>query len=268
MKFTKLTMLLLFLFCAPVFLPAQTTCPSGYTIAQGFKVQDPTAAVGTFIVPLCISGSTGTIKFQGDMVIQTDITPKSGSHLALKSADDNTQVRINSRNYTQTTGSSIGFQVKPAQTVTTTGNVIGGEISPRYNSGIAGGSIIGLHVDAFLKGTAAGTLSGDVRGIQIELITDDAGTRTIDGYVTGLRFRSAFSATGITGNFTAFRVEKPELQTNSQTYDALFELTSTIPLVWNDDPGTELPGAIQGYIKVIVNGATRFIALYTTAPTD
>ena len=267
MKFTKLTMLLLFLFCAPLFLTAQTTCPSGYTVAQGFRVQDPTAAAGTFIVPICISGSTGTIKFQGDMLIQTDIQPKSGSHLVLSTADDDKQVRINSRNFTQATGSSIGFQVKPAQTVTTTGSVIGGEISPRYNNAVAGGSLIGLHVDAFLKGTSAGTLSGDVRGMQVELVTDDAGTRTIDGYVTGLRMRSAFSATTITGNFTAFRIEKPEAQTNSQTYDALMDLTSTIPLVWNNTPGTE-PTTADGYIKVIVNGTDRFIQLFSTAPVD
>jgi hypothetical protein len=262
----KLITLLLFLFCAPMLLLAQTSCPSGYTKAAGFRGTNP--GTGARIFPLCVKGTDGSLLWQADVKVQSDITAASSSHLVLNTDDDDKQIRINSRSYTQATGSSIGFQVKPAQTVTTTGSVIGGEISPRYNNAVAGGSIIGLHVDTYLKGTSAGTLSGDVRGMQIELVTDDAGTRTISGYVTGLRMRSAFSATTITGNFSAFRIEKPEAQTNSKTYDALFELTSTIPLVWNDDPGTELPGSIQGYITVIVNGATRFIALYSSAPTD
>lgn len=176
-------------------------------------------------------------------------------------------VRINSHNFNNTTGDATGFQSKPGQSATTTGNLKGGEISPRFQDGFTANTIIGLHVDIDLKGTTAVTTDGDVRGMEIELVTSNSGTRTISGYVTGIRFRSAFSATAITGNFTAFRVEKPEAQTNSQTYDALFALTSTIPLVWNDTPGTE-PTTADGYIKVIVNGSTRFIQLFSGAPVD
>ena len=265
MKFTKLTMLLLFLFCAPLFLPAQTSCPTGYNTAEGFKVQDPTASVGTFIFPVCISGSTGTIKFQGDLVIQADITPKSGSHLVLNTVDNNKNVRLNSRDFTNTTGGVTGFQVKPGQAATSTGELKGGEISPRFKDGFTANTIVGLHVDAFLKGTTAVTTPGDVRGMQVELVTDDAGTRTISGYVTGLRMRSAFSATAITGNFSAFRIEKPEAQTNSQTYDTVFDFTSTVPLVWNDTD-VDSGDTEAGYIKVIVNGNARYIVLYSDAP--
>lgn len=265
MKLTKLSTLLLFVFCAPMLLLAQTTCPSGFTKAAGFRSTNP--ATSARIFPLCVKGSDGTLLWQADVKVQAEITSKSGSHLALKSSDDDKQVRLNSRTFTNTSGSAIGFQVKPGAGAVSTGSVIGGEISPRYNDGFAAATIIGLHVDTFLKGTTAVTSSGDVRGIQIELVTDDAGTRTISGYVTGLRMRSAFSATAITGNFTAFRIEKPEAQTNSQTYDAVFDFTSTIPLVWNDDPGTE-PSTAAGYFAVIINGATRYVQLFSTAPTD
>ena len=263
MKFTKLTTLLLFVFCAPMLLLAQTTCPSGFTKAAGFRSTNPGTSASIF--PLCVKGSDGTLLWQADVKVQAEITSKSGSHLALKSSDDDKQVRINSRTFTNTSGSAIGFQVKPGAGAVSTGSVIGGEISPRYNDGFAAATIIGLHVDTFLKGTTAVTSSGDVRGIQIELVTDDAGTRTISGYVTGLRMRSAFSATAITGNFSAFRIEKPEAQTNSQTYDTVFDFTSTVPLVWNDTD-SDSGDTEAGYIKVIVNGNDRFIVLYSDPP--
>lgn len=267
MKWTKVLLLAVLMLALPGLSAAQSSCPSGYEKAEGFKVQNPNAAAGTFVYPLCVKVADGTVKFQGDILVQADITSKSALNLALNTTTDTTSVRLNSRNYTQATGSSIGFQSKPAQTVTSTGSVIGGEISPRVNSAVAIANVIGLHVDSYLKGTAAGTVSGDVRGMQIELVTDDAGTRTISGDVTGLRMRSAFSATGITGNFTAFKIEKPEAQTNSQTYDAVFNFTSTIPLVWHSDPNTE-PSTAAGYIKVIVNGVNRWIQLYSSAPVD
>ena len=128
-------------------------------------------------------------------------------------------------------------------------------------------NIIGLHVDTYLKGTATRTVSGDVRGEQIELVTDDAGTGTYSGKVVGLRFRTAFSATGITGLFVPISVEKPEAQTNSQNYDGVLDLTSTVAGVWHDDPATE-PSTAAGYVKVYVNGNARYIQLYSTAPTD
>lgn len=175
-------------------------------------------------------------------------------------------IRINSRTVTTATSGIIGFQSKPAQGVATANNVIGGEISPRVNDTFAltgSGSLIGLHVDAYLKGTT-GNIAGDVRGQQIELVTDDAGTRTISGDVIGLRMRAAFSGT-ITGNMIAFSVEKAEAQTNSKQWEYLFELTGDNGLVWKDDYTTEVT-TIAGAIKVFVNGQDRWIPLYSGAP--
>jgi hypothetical protein len=197
----------------------------------------------------------------------TNIKASYGNNLTLESVADSKPVRINSRNYVQTSGSSIGFQSSPTQTVTSTGTIEGAEITARLNSGVAVANIIGLHVSPYPRGTAAGTVSGDVRGVQIEMVTDDAGTRTFSGNVSALRIRSAFSATTITGKFVPIRIEVPETQTNSKTYDAAFEFTGSIPLVWNDNPGTE-PSTADGYIKVYVDGNARYIQLYSSAPTD
>lgn len=199
-----------------------------------------------------------------------DFVGISGQHTDFRTDDDSKTLRLNSRNYTQTSGNSIGFQAKPAQTVASSGQVIGGEISPRVNDGIAlsgSGGLVGLHVDAYAKGTSAGTIAGDVRALNLELVTDDAGTRTISGNVTGIRIRSAFSATTITGTFVPIRIEKAESQTNSKQYDAVLELPSTNAGVWHSDPGTE-PSTAAGYIKVLVNGLARYIQLYSGAPVD
>lgn len=196
------------------------------------------------------------------------VKARTSQHLALLSTSDDKQVRINSRNFTQTSGSSIGFQAKPAQTVNG-GSVFGGEISPRVNSGVTlSGSIVGLFVDAYLKGTAAGTITGDVRGLNIEVVTDDAGTRTISGNVSMLRLRSAFSATTITGKFVAIRVEKPETQTNSKTFDALLELPGVFATgtgaIWSDAGISSATNA--GVIKCLVNGNARWINLFSGTP--
>lgn len=195
--------------------------------------------------------------------VVTQVKASFGNNMALDTVSDNRQVRINSRNFTQTSGSSIGFQSKPAQTVTSTGSVIGGEISPRVNDDIDIANVIGLHVDSFLKGTTAKTISGDVRALQLELVTDDAATNTISGNVNAIRIRSAFSATTITGSFIPIRIEKAEAQTNSQQYTHILDLTGTETGVWNTSGA---PTTNNGYIKVRVNGLDRWIQLLSTSP--
>lgn len=192
-------------------------------------------------------------------------------HLLVNTALLSKTVRLNSiTDSTTASGDLIGFQSKPRTGVAGTQSVYGCQISAQISDGIAlssSGSIIGGHVDVFLRGTSAGTIAGDVRGLQIEMTTDDAGTRTISGNVSALRIRSALSATTITGKFCPIRIEKAETQTNSKQYDAVLELPSTVAGVWNSAPGTE-PSTADGYIKVLVNGAARYIQLYSGAPVD
>ena len=197
-----------------------------------------------------------------------------GANLLLRSSDTSTDnagrtVKINAITNIGTANDLIGFQSQPAQGIETAKNVIGGEVSARVNSTFAltgGGSVTGLHVDSYLKGTA-GNIGGSVRGLEVELVTDDAGARTITGFVTAIRIRTAFSAAGITGNYSAIRIEKNEAQTGSVNYDAAFDLTGTLAGIWNNNPTTE-PSVAAGYIKVLVNDSARYIQLYSTAPTD
>lgn len=202
-----------------------------------------------------------------------DPIASSADHLELNSgatASDlaGKTVRINSITNTGTANDLIGFQSKPAQGAATAKNVIGGEISPRVNDTFAltgSGTLIGLHVDSYLKGTT-GNIAGDVRGLQVELVTDDAGTRTVTGDVVGLRVRAAFSGT-ISGDMVVIRVEKAEAQTNSKQWEYFLELTGANGLVWKDDYGTEVT-TLSGAIKVLVNDAERWIPLYSGAPVE
>lgn len=175
-------------------------------------------------------------------------------------------VRINSVTNTGTANSLIGFQSKPAQGASTAQNVIGAEISPRLNDTFAltsSGTIIGLHVDAYLRGTT-GNVAGDVRGQQIELVTDDAGTRVVTGDVVGLRMRAAFSGT-ISGNMVGIKIEKAEAQTNSKQWEYVLELTGDNGLIWSDGYGTEAADENGGF-KVRINGQDRWVKTYGTAP--
>lgn len=250
-------------------------------MTEGLKIHDfpgtttkkrvtlPSGANGLELVTLS-STQTLTNKTLTTTTI-TAIKPDSGSHLQLNSGTTSTDlagetVRINSITNTGTADSFIGFQSKPRQGAAMANNVIGCEISAQISDTFAltgSGSIIGAHLDCYVRGTT-GNIAGDVRGAQIELVTDDAGTRTISGDVVGLRFRAAFSGT-VTGNITAIKIEKMEAQTGSVQWEYVLDLTGANGLIWDDDFGTE-PADAAGGFKVRINGQDRWVQCYSTAP--
>src|SRR3990167_7326366 len=138
------------------------------------------------------------------------ITARTDQHLTIDTATDSKNVRINSRNFPATTGDAIAVKIKPAVSVTKTADGLKGlEVSPRVNSGIAmagaSGTVIGIHADVYLKGTAAGAIG----------------------------VRAAFSAS-ITGKMIPIRIEKAETQTGSLQWDAVLDLPSTNGNIWTD----------------------------------
>lgn len=215
-------------------------------------------------------GSGATLIASGPITLTT-LVATSGQHMAINSGTTATDmagktVRINSITNIGTANSLIGFQSKPRQGASMANNVIGCEVSAQISDTFAltgSGSIIGGHVDTYLRGTT-GNIAGDVRGMQIELVTDDAGTRTISGDVVGLRFRAAFSGT-ITGDMVAIKVEKAEAQTGSTQWEYVLELTDVNGLIWDDDWGTE-PSTAAGGFKVRINGQDRWVQCYSGAP--
>lgn len=190
----------------------------------------------------------------------------ASGHFDVQTFVDSKVVRINSRNYLSS-GNFIGFQCKPAQAANGA-DIKGGEISPRLNSGFTlSGSIIGLHVDAFVRGTAAGTISGDVRGLNLELVTDDAGTRDITGNVSAIRIRAAFSAGTVSGVIAPIRIEKMEAQTNSEQWGCVLELPSTNGSVWGVKGSDYTPSQPRAKIQVKINGTDYWLVGYAVEPT-
>lgn len=211
-------------------------------------------------------GAVGAILYPGK---DNSSTP-ANVHFKFATQGDDKNIQLNSRNYVATTGDFIGVQIKPAATVTKTADGLKGlEVSPRVNSGVAmagaSGTVIGIHSDVYLKGTAAGTIAGDIRALNLEVVTDDAGVRAITGNVNAIRIRAAFSGT-ISGKMVPIRIEKAETQTGSEQWDAVLELPSTNTGIWHDTDA-DSGDTEAGYIKVLVNGNARYILLYSDAPT-
>lgn len=183
-----------------------------------------------------------------------------GAHLSFETKEDNRAVRLNSRNFVATSGDMIGFQSKPRATVTGTGTVYCGQLSASISTGIEAASMVGLHVDTYLRGTT-GDLTGDVRGIQIEMVDDGSSSRTVAGKCVGLRFRSNISY-AVTGLAVPISIEDNE---GTTAWDAVMQLPGdTISSVTNGSTLNDIKEtANAGWAKVIVGASdVRYIALY------
>lgn len=155
---------------------------------------------------------------------------------------DNRTIRLNSRDYVQTTGSSVGMQSKPNQTVTTTGDVIGAEISPRVAGDIGAGALIALRADPVLKAGSSGTVS-NVRAIECNIDFSDSDTRTISADVCAMRIFPDFGTLTISGDKAVFILATP----NAGTWDYLFDFESTQGLL-DETNGTY--STADGFIKI------------------
>ena len=202
-----------------------------------------------------------------DKAIDT-INGKRGSHFVINTISDNKQIRLNSRQYNNASGDSIGIQSKVDQRVTTTGVVRGFEMQPRVQAAVGCSRLVAFQGAPIIKGSSgvSGTVTNGVQCFRAEL-TDELGAgKTFGGDLVGYDVRGVAMESGHTYSanvdVVGFRMAASE---NSKAWDAVLKLASTQAGVWNDDPTTELNlpgGTVKGYIKVIVNNADRYIALY------
>jgi hypothetical protein len=188
----------------------------------------------------------------------SSLTAPSASHLTLNTTSDDKQVRINSRNFTQATGDSIGFQATPNQTVNTTGEVYGGQIKPRAAAGIDVASVNGLGVDVELK-SGDGNASADLRGFNVYL--GATGTGTISGDVVGLRLRHEVAAT-VSGDSVAIDIDDNEGATDWTHFLKLGAALGTHGMTTNTD---KTGNAKSGTIKVKAGNTLYHIQLYANS---
>lgn len=231
--------------------------PVTSALAANSLILSNITASGDILVAINRGGNSEEYVFADGSAGTLTLTAPLGN-LDLKCTVHNKPVRIRSTTFTGTLSSSIiGFQSKPGAGANASAEVIGGEISPRINDTFTGTSIIGLHVDCYLKGTT-GNLSADVRGMQIELTDDTGSSRTVAGYMTHLRLRSNMSCT-VTGKYSAIRVENEE---GTKAMDALIQFTAGSGCL------VEASGTVGGTqdkaLKVIIDTTTYYIPLHTT----
>lgn len=177
--------------------------------------------------------------------------------------NDSDPVKLNSRDFTRGSGDNIAFQSKPNQTVASTGSVYGAQVSPRAASGIAVANLIGFEASPILKGTAAGTISGDVRAFDA-IIESEGSARTVGGDVMSMRCRLNFPINP-TGHIVPIKVLNAEQSPG--TWDAFVKFEGDQAGVWKAAPATE-PTTADGYIKVLFGTTARYIALFSGAPVD
>lgn len=185
----------------------------------------------------------------------------ASNHLAVNTTGAGKTIRLNVRTEsTDTANSLIGVQIKPGRGVAAATDVIGVEISPRINDAIAltgSGSLIGAHVDVYLKGTT-GNIAGDVRCLQSELTDDTGSSRTVAGNVTHLRVRSNLSCT-VTGKYSVIRVENEE---GTKAMDALVQFTTGSGCLV-ESAGT-VGGTQDQALKILIGTTTYYIPLHTS----
>jgi hypothetical protein len=167
---------------------------------------------------------------------------------------DGTEVMSFDDDGTDTSGDTNGPQTKINQSVTTTGDVTGLLTSPRVASSVDAASVTAFKAEPMMKGT--NSLSGDYRAIEINL--DDTGTNTIAGDAVAFRIFSQLNVNP-SGDFAVMEVEA---QGDTGTWDYFLKLPNDTSMAWS-----ALTTATQsGNVKVKVGSATRYIALYTKAP--
>jgi hypothetical protein len=179
----------------------------------------------------------------------------NNQNLKLNTQGDNKPVLINSRDYTQATGDSIGLQLKPSQTVTSTGAVYGIQASPRAQDSVNVAAISAVQGAPILKGTS--TVSGDVRAFEAAIDLNVAtGSSTISGVVSALyAYLQVPSAGTYTGGCAVIHVPTSD----QKDWDYFLKTTAAAPTFFN----ATAPTTLAKSLTVKIGSTLYYIALYS-----
>ena len=177
----------------------------------------------------------------------------AGANLDLNTTSDNKPVRINSRNYVQTSGDSIGFQAKPAQAANSTGTCWGFQVQPRVLDGFNVANLVGGVLEPIQKGTS-GVISGDVQALQCNFSDEGSAGRSVGGDVVGIRFYTQLASV-VSGDKTLMRVE--------ESADA-WTLFAKLPDDSSIAKTTQTAATQAGWIKVKIGSTVKYLALYNS----
>lgn len=185
----------------------------------------------------------------------------SGNDVNLKLATqaDNKPIKLNSRNYTDTSGGNSAVQIKPNQNVTTTGDLAGLEVSPRYNDA-GGGSLVCIKCDPVIKDATSARTVAAVRGLEINIDLPNAGSVvTFTNDVSAIRVFPDFgSGHTFQGVRTILEIAAP----NTSNFQYFMEVEAGNS-GWIATSGT--PATNGGHILIRVGGTDKYIQLYNSA---
>ncbi len=183
----------------------------------------------------------------------------ANTHFRFNTQADNRNIRLNSRNYTDTSGGNSAVQIKPNQNVTTTGDLAGLEVSPRFND-CDGGSLVCIKADPVIKDATAARTVAAIRGLEINIDLPNAGSAvTFTNDVTAIRIFPDF---GSGHTFSGVRCIMEIANPNTSQFQYFLEIESSNSS-WVET--TETVATQNGWIKVRVGGTDHFIPLYDSA---
>jgi hypothetical protein len=176
---------------------------------------------------------------------------------------------------TAASGDMTGFQTKPNQNATTTGNVVGIDVSPRIQSGFGLGAMTAILAYPTLKGSGAGTITGDIAALELIACEDDlfsasATPKVLQGDVCVMKIRSNFTVNP-SGDTTIMKIVNAE-KANGGDWDSFIKFVSKTDgstaagshdLLVAAGAGN---GSLYGNIPVSVKGVgTKYIRVYDTS---
>jgi len=167
------------------------------------------------------------------------------------------------RTTNETSSDVNGFELRLENSVTTTGEVKAFSASARLSSAAAGNTLAAAKFDINLKGTAAGTLSSDVRVIQLEAESASGGTRTITGCVAFIWCKNNMGTGTYSDKFCVIHVTN---QGGGKAMDGFLQVNATgnAGVVISNDAMTSDPSTNNeaGYLKVYVGTTEYQIPMY------
>jgi len=183
-------------------------------------------------------------------------TAPEESHMHLDTENDQKNVRINSRDYTRTSGDQCAVQTKPNMSVTGTGGITGIEASPRFAEDVAGSKCVGIMSNPILKGDSGGNLSSAMRCYEGKLESDSGSTRTVaEAYV--FHAMQALHGTVTVGPY----VMKVDAGGGNVAWAGFALLPSDAQVAASDDT-TLGDGSVFGYIKVKIGSTVGYLRVY------
>lgn len=175
-------------------------------------------------------------------------------HFYIQTATDTKNIRLNSRDYTATSGDCTAVQSKPNMTGDGTAGVNAFESMPRFADGIGGSKIVGYMSNPILKGTT-GDLTGPMRCYEGKLESDSGSTRTLaEAYV--LHAMNALHGTVTAGPY----VIKVDAAGGN------VEWVSLMKLIDNGGPiadlATGVTGSPTGVFKITIGSTVGYVPMY------